>query len=229
MPVPRRDNAVIMDRVVIDKNGIGFQVQMRHVVEVRLREHRVRAVKEVGIRIEHILVKLPAVGLFGDDLLQLGDRLEDARLGDANGRAVGAARDLQQPFVEQARGVDLHERAVPPDVTEIGVAHVKFHADIDIVLVVRRHGVDPRNLADGKTHDRHRIAHAQAGGALDVAEKSRLDDKPTPLFRRVVEVIAKTKQQQRGRQKHKPADRAFHPAQARAQLRSQVLQSHNRL
>jgi hypothetical protein len=76
--------------------------------------------------------------------------------------------------------------------------------------------VNERDLPDGKTHHHDRVADVQTVRALDVGEKRRLDLEPALALRRVVNVIAEAEQQQRRRQKHKPAHRAFHFVQARA-------------
>src|ERR1039458_7030390 len=87
--------------------------------------------------------------------------------------------------------------------------------------------MDQGYLANRKTHHHHRIADIQTGRAVDKGMKWRLDEKPALALGCVVNVVAESKQQQRRRQKNKPAHGALHFVQAHAELRGQVLQWHN--
>src|SRR5450759_3651516 len=94
---------------------------------------------------------------------------------------------------------------------------------------MRFHRKNVQDFSDWETHHENRIAHLQTGRALDIGVKFRLDDEPAFALRRVVNVITEAEQQQRCRQKHKPPHHAFHAAEARSQLRSQISVSYTHL
>ena len=75
------------------------------------------------------------------------------------------------------------------------------------------------DLPDGQTHQHHRVADLEPGGAVGVGVIGGLGQEPAFALGGVIDVIDEAKHQQRHRQRDKPAHRPFHAAEARAQLR----------
>src|SRR5439155_9355684 len=137
---------------------------------------------------------------------------------DVSRKATGAFGYFEYTLAEEIGSGDLRARAFGPEIAVIG--RNDFKLDIDgVQIVLRRLGLNTRDLTDIESHEIYWIADLQPGSAIGEGEERRLGLEPAFALGGVIGVIAKTEHQQPRCQQNKPADGPFHSAQARAQLR----------
>ena len=148
----------------------------------------------------------------------LPDRQRAERIEDISRVTAGALGYFEDAFAEQIGGGDFCPRALRPEITVIGRFDFKLHID-SVLIIPGRLGIDSRDLAYVEAHQVHRVTNFQSCGAVGKSEVRRLGFKPAFAFSGVIDVVGKPEYKQRRGQQHEPAHGAFHPAQARAQLR----------
>src|SRR5207247_6030261 len=111
-----------------------------------------------------------------------------------------------------------------PEISVKRRPHAKLN--VHIIWIVRSHRVDLDDLTDVATHQAHRLTDLEPRSRLYECEVVNFLQKPPFAFGNIINVIPEAKQQERRCDRHEPAHYPLEPAQAGAQLRSEIVQCH---